>query len=157
MTRLNRITSANCPANRFISLFLCILDGDTGDLTFCNAGHNPPLIVRARGGYEQLTDAGSVLGMLPGTVYREYHATLAEGDALVIYSDGVTEAADPDGGEFGVEGLAAAVSPYIHVPVQTGAPVGAIIGHINMTLTTYTEGAQPADDVTLIVARRIAR
>ncbi len=42
MTRLNRITSTNCPANRFISLFFCILDGDTGELTFCNAGHNPP-------------------------------------------------------------------------------------------------------------------
>jgi sigma-B regulation protein RsbU (phosphoserine phosphatase) len=95
--------------------------------------------------------------MLPGTVYREYHATLAEGDALVIYSDGVTEAADPAGGEFGVEGLAAAVSPYIHAPVQIGAPVSAIVGHINMALTTYTGGAQPADDVTLIVARRIAR
>ena len=48
MTRLNRITSANCPSNRFITLFFCILDGDTGELTFCNAGHNPPLIVRAR-------------------------------------------------------------------------------------------------------------
>ena len=42
MTRLNRITSANCPSNRFITLFFCILDGDTGELTFCNAGHNPP-------------------------------------------------------------------------------------------------------------------
>ncbi len=51
MTRLNRITSANCPSNRFISLFFCILDGDTGELTFCNAGHNPPVIVRANGTY----------------------------------------------------------------------------------------------------------
>jgi len=47
MTRLNRITSANCPSNRFISLFFCILDGDTGELIFCNAGHNPPVLVRA--------------------------------------------------------------------------------------------------------------
>ena len=42
MTRLNRLTSANCPANRFITVFFCILNGETGDLTFCNAGHNPP-------------------------------------------------------------------------------------------------------------------
>ena len=46
MTRLNRITFANCPSNRFITLFFCILDGDTGELVYCNAGHNPPLIVR---------------------------------------------------------------------------------------------------------------
>ncbi len=49
MTRLNRITSANCPANRFISLFFCILNGETGELVFCNAGHNPPILVRANG------------------------------------------------------------------------------------------------------------
>ncbi len=54
MTRLNRITSANCPSNRFISLFFCILDGDTGELTYCNAGHNPPLIVRKSGAVEEI-------------------------------------------------------------------------------------------------------
>src|SRR3984957_6014261 len=72
MTRLNRITSANCPPNRFISLFFCILDGDTGDLTFCNAGHNPPLIIRASGTYDQIKGGGPVLGILPVVEYREY-------------------------------------------------------------------------------------
>ena len=58
MTKLNRITSLNCPSNRFISLFFCILDGDTGELTFCNAGHNPPLVIRANGEWEQLRGGG---------------------------------------------------------------------------------------------------
>jgi sigma-B regulation protein RsbU (phosphoserine phosphatase) len=150
MTRLNRITSANCPSNRFITLFFCILDGDTGDLTFCNAGHNPPLIIRANGSYEVLQGGGPVLGILPFIEYQEYHAQIDEGDALVIYSDGVTEANNPAGDEFEIEGLAAAVIP------DRGESAGTIISRINKDLLNYTKGAPPADDITLIVARRVA-
>jgi phosphoserine phosphatase RsbU/P len=150
MTRLNRITSANCPSNRFITLFFCILDGETGELTFCNAGHNPPLIIRVDGTYEQLNGGGPVLGILPSIEYAEYHATLAEGDALVIYSDGVTEANNPAGDEFEIEGLAAAMIPEREQPAAT------IISRINKAVSTYTAGAPPADDITLIVARRVA-
>jgi phosphoserine phosphatase RsbU/P len=150
MTRLNRITSANCPSNRFITLFFCILDGDTGDLTFCNAGHNPPLIIRADGKYEVLQGGGPVLGILPFIEYQEYHAQIDEGDALVIYSDGVTEANNPAGDEFEIEGLAEAVTP------GRSESAGSIISRINKALLSYTKGAPPADDITLIVARRVA-
>ncbi|HTA45890.1 MAG TPA: SpoIIE family protein phosphatase [Bryobacteraceae bacterium] len=150
MTRLNRITSANCPSNRFISLFFCILDGETGDLTFCNAGHNPPLIVRADATYEQLKGGGPVLGIVPFFDYQEFHAKLGEGDTLVIYSDGVTEANNPAGDEFEIPGLAEAVIR------SRDEAASEIIRHINKSLTAYTAGAPPADDVTLIVARRIA-
>jgi sigma-B regulation protein RsbU (phosphoserine phosphatase) len=150
MTRLNRITSANCPANRFISLFFCILDGDTGELTFCNAGHNPPVLIRANGSYRQLKGGGPVLGILPVVEYREYQANLGEGDALVIYSDGVTEAVNPAGKEFEIEGIAEAVIPH------RNQPAAAIVSHINKAVTAHTSGAPPADDITLIVARRIA-
>jgi sigma-B regulation protein RsbU (phosphoserine phosphatase) len=150
MTRLNRITSANCPSNRFITLFFCILDGETGDLTFCNAGHNPPVIVREDGTYDQLKGGGPVLGILPFIEYEEYHEKLNEGDALVIYSDGVTEANNPAGDEFEIEGLAEAVIPH------RGQSAATIIGRINKAVATYTAGAPPADDITLIVARRVA-
>jgi serine phosphatase RsbU (regulator of sigma subunit) len=150
MTRLNRITSANCPSNRFISLFFCILDGDTGELTFCNAGHNPPLIIRANGSYEQLKGGGPVLGILSHFEYQEFRAKFDDGDTLVIYSDGVTEANNPSGDEFEIEGLAEAV---IRSRTESAS---AIINHINKSLTAYTAGAPPSDDVTLIVARRIA-
>src|SRR5580698_8311908 len=150
MTRLNRITSANCPPNRFISLFFCILDGDTGEITFCNAGHNPPVIVRANGSYEQLKGGGPVLGILPTIEYQEFQAKLEEGDGLVIYSDGVTEANNPAGDEFEIEGLAKAV-----IEVRSRA-AAAIIAGINRAVAAYTAGAPPADDITLIVARRVA-
>jgi phosphoserine phosphatase RsbU/P len=148
MTRLNRITSANMPSNRFITFFFCILDGDTGELTFCNAGHNPPVIVRADGTYTQLKGGGPVLGILPFLEYQEYREKLEKGDALVIYSDGVTEANNPAGDEFEIEGLAAAV-----IPVRRKS-ADAIIAHINDDVTRYTAGAPQADDITLIVARR---
>jgi sigma-B regulation protein RsbU (phosphoserine phosphatase) len=150
MTRLNRITSANCPSNRFITLFFCILDGDTGELTFCNAGHNPPVIVRANGSYDVLKGGGPVLGILSFIEYKEFHAKLDEGDALVIYSDGVTEANNPAGRELEVEGLAEAVKPH------RNESASAIIAQINKVLVSYTAGAPPSDDITLIVARRVA-
>jgi sigma-B regulation protein RsbU (phosphoserine phosphatase) len=151
MTRLNRITSANCPSNRFITLFFCILDGDTGELTFCNAGHNPPVIARSNGTYDVLKGGGPVLGILPFIEYKEFQAKLDEGDVLVIYSDGVTEANNPAGDELGVEGLAEAVMPY------RNESASAIIGQINKSLVSYTVGAPPSDDITLIVARRVSR
>jgi phosphoserine phosphatase RsbU/P len=149
MTRLNRITSANCPANRFISLFFCILDGETGELTFCNAGHNPPLIIRAQGGCEQLKGGGPVLGIAPSFEYQEHRTVLGAGDVLVIYSDGVTEAVNPAGAEFEIEGLAAVVRTC------GSESAGTIIGEINKALAAFTAGAAPADDITLIVARRV--
>jgi phosphoserine phosphatase RsbU/P len=149
MTRLNRITSANLPSNRFITLFFCILNGDTGELTFCNAGHNPPLIVRADGTYQQLKGGGPVLGIVPSIAYEEYRERLECGDALVIYSDGVTEAQNPAGEEFDVDGLAQAVLPARQEPAET------VIARINEALLIHTGGAPPSDDVTLIVARRV--
>jgi sigma-B regulation protein RsbU (phosphoserine phosphatase) len=150
MTRLNRITSANCPPNRFISLFFCILDGDTGEITFCNAGHNPPVIVRANGSYEQLKGGGPVLGILPTIEYKEFQAKLGEGDGLVIYSDGVTEAINPAGDEFEIEGLAKAV-----IEVRSLAAKD-VIRQINEALVGFTAGAPQSDDITLIVARRVS-
>lgn len=149
-TRLNRITSANCPSNRFITFFLCILDGDTGELTYCNAGHNPPIIVRASGECEQLKGGGPVLGILPMIEYAEYKATLEFGDALVIYSDGVTEAADTHSEEFETDRLGAAVAQ------SRTEPSRMIVQHVNQAVAEFTAGAPQSDDITLIVARRVA-
>jgi serine phosphatase RsbU (regulator of sigma subunit) len=148
MTRLNRITSANCPSNRFITFFSCIVDGDTGEVAFCNAGHNPPLIVRKSGEVEELSGAGPVLGILGSIEYAEYRTHLDEGDTLVIYSDGVTEAANPEGEEFDTERLGAAVQR------SRTEPAGAIVEAVNRAVADFTAGAPQSDDITLIVARR---
>jgi sigma-B regulation protein RsbU (phosphoserine phosphatase) len=150
MTRLNRLTSANCPANRFITVFFCILNGETGELTFCNAGHNPPLIIRASGEYEKLEGGGPVIGILPFIEYQEYHNSLAVGDTLVIYSDGVTEAADATDDEFETDRLGIAVAKARHLPAT------AIVEAIKQAVTDHVAGAPQSDDITIMVARRVA-
>ena len=92
MTRLNKATCANCPSNRFITFFFCVLNTATGELTFANAGHNPPIVVRASGEAQMLEGGGPVLGILPVAPYSEQRERLGPGDLLVLYSDGVTEA-----------------------------------------------------------------
>ena len=150
MTRLNRLTSANCPANRFITVFFCILNGESGELTFCNAGHNPPLIVRADGSHEQLEGGGPVIGILPSIEYQEYKIGLEVGDTLVIYSDGVTEAADATDDEFETERLAEAVRRNRHLPATE------IVAAIKQAVVDHAAGAPQSDDITIIVARRVA-
>src|SRR5882724_3509637 len=92
MARINKATCAKCPSNRFITFFFCLLNPVTGDLTYANAGHNPPIIVRANGEAEMIQGGGPVLGILAIAPYSEMHARLEHGDMLVLYSDGVTEA-----------------------------------------------------------------
>lgn len=149
MTKLNRITSANCPSNRFISLFFCILDGETGDLTFCNAGHNPPQIIRTDGSCEQLKGGGPVIGILPSIQYQEYKVHMEVGDTLCIYSDGVTEAADPDSEEFETERLAEAIAKSRHLSAEQ------IVKDVNKAVADFTRGAPQSDDITLVIARRV--
>ncbi len=106
INRLNKITCQNCPSNRFITFFFCVLDPATGELAYCNAGHNPPVIVRVNGAVEYLDGGGPVLGILSIATYAEYRAKLEPGDVLAIYSDGVTEANNAKEEEFGDENFA---------------------------------------------------
>jgi phosphoserine phosphatase RsbU/P len=148
-TRLNRITAANCPSNRFITFFMCILDGDTGELTYCNAGHNPPILVRTSGACEQLKGGGPVLGILKSIEYKEFRNHLEVGDCLVIYSDGVTEAADTQSEEFETDRLGEAVAKHRTEPAAT------ILAEVNRAVAEFTSGAPQSDDITLIVVRRV--
>jgi serine phosphatase RsbU (regulator of sigma subunit)/pSer/pThr/pTyr-binding forkhead associated (FHA) protein len=149
ITRLNRITAANCPPARFITLFLCILDGKTGELTYTNAGHNAPLILRNSGAVDSLTDGGPPLGILADFSYHQYRTTLEPGDILAIYSDGVTEAASPDDEEFETVRLSQSIRE------RRDEPASDIITRVNEDILKWTKGAPAADDVTLILARRL--
>lgn len=150
ITRLNRITAANCPPARFITLFLCILNSTTGELVYTNAGHNSPIIVRKDGTYEPLTDGGPPLGILANMHYEKYTTRLEPGDTLVIYSDGVTEASSPEDEEFEIENLSRTLLALGEIPAAD------LISGVIEEIAKFTVGAPPADDVTLIIARRNA-
>jgi sigma-B regulation protein RsbU (phosphoserine phosphatase) len=149
VTRLNKSTCQNCPDNRFITFFMTVADPATGELVYANAGHNPPLLVRAAGGFEMLPGGGVILGILPKAAYSEFHATMQPGDALVLFTDGVTEAPDPRGDEFGEDRLAALVASMLH------RPAAEIVEAITTAVAEYTEGAPAADDITVVVVRRL--
>ena len=149
VNRLNQITCQNCPTNRFITFFICVLDPATGELAYCNAGHNPPVLVRADGTVEYLDGGGPVLGILPVANFSEYRANLAPGDVLAIYSDGVTEAMNANEEEFGDERFAEALKANRH----KGA--AEIVDSVTQALTAFAAGSPAADDITLVVARRL--
>jgi len=147
--RLNKAVAANCPDNRFITFFMSVIDPKTGELVYTNAGHNPPVVVRAAGGFETLKDAGGIiLGILPIAVYKEARVTLEPGDVLVLFTDGVTEAADPNDEEYGEERLAALVASMKDRPSEE------IVEAIHNAVAAFTQGAPAADDITVVVARR---
>lgn len=102
---LNRIAAESMPRGRFVTLFYAVLDTSRRFLTYCNAGHIPPVLVRRGGIFERLAEGGTVLGLFPGSAYSEAGVTLASGDRLVLVTDGITEAADAEDNEFGDERL----------------------------------------------------
>ena len=149
MARLNKTTCAKCPSNRFITFFFCVLDTATGDLAFANAGHNPPIIIRASGSAEMLEGGGPVLGIIPFAPYKEMHTHLDPGDMLVIYSDGVTEANNVNHDEYDEQ-------RFIEVLQQNREkPAAEIVTAVTKSLNEFAAGAPQADDITLVVAKRV--
>ncbi len=149
MSRLNKTTCANCPSNRFITFFFCVLDPATGELAFANAGHNPPIVMRANGEAHMLEGGGPVLGILPGAPYREMHARIEPGDLLVIYSDGVTEANNVNQEEYDEQRLITVLRE------NRSRTAGEIVGAVTRSLNEFAAGAPQADDITLVVAKRV--
>jgi serine phosphatase RsbU (regulator of sigma subunit) len=148
MTRLNKATCAQCPANRFITFFFSVLDAATGELAFANAGHNPPIVIRASGESQLLEGGGPVLGVLPIAPYSEQREHLGPGDVLVLYSDGVTEANNANFDEFGEERFIEVLKRHRH------EPAAGIVTAVTNALGEFAAGAPQADDITLVVAKR---
>jgi serine phosphatase RsbU (regulator of sigma subunit)/pSer/pThr/pTyr-binding forkhead associated (FHA) protein len=149
ITRLNKHTAANCPGNRFITFFMAVVNPATGELVYTNAGHNPPLLIRADGTVEDLKGGGIILGILPIAKYEDVHATMNRGDMLVLYSDGVTEAATPDDDDFGETRLG-----ELAASLRT-RPAHEIVAAVQGEVAKFAAGTPQADDITVVVMRRL--
>ena len=103
--RLNRILCELTPVSKFISFFYAILDSREKRLTYCNAGHNPPLLVRAEGTSTELTAAGAVLGQFPDWRYEQSDVQIGSGDTLLLFTDGLVEACNADEESFGEDNV----------------------------------------------------
>lgn len=150
MRVLNRTIQGQCPPNRFISLFCAAVDPASGEVIYCNAGHNRPVVVRAGGRLERLEIGGPVLGVLPEAGYEQGACRLDRGDLCVLFSDGATDAASEQGEEFGEQRLLELLRE------SCGRPAREVVERAIETLAGWTAGAPPGDDLTLAVARRTA-
>lgn len=149
--RLNQLLCMKTARERFVSLFWCYFDPQRSVLRYINAGHLPPLLIRPKssGAPEviRLDEGGPVLGLLPGARYTEASADVQAGDLLVVYSDGILEAENAAGAEFGESGVIATVGRYANK--TPGEICSAVLDDVKVFLGT----TPPQDDQTLLVAR----
>ena len=103
--RVNSVVCANIAAEKFVTLFYGVLDAEQKTMKYTSAGHPRPILKNASGRLTQLDNGGAVLGVFPNWKYQDSIVQLAQGDQLVLFTDGITEAAKADGEQFGEEGL----------------------------------------------------
>jgi sigma-B regulation protein RsbU (phosphoserine phosphatase) len=141
---VNRLLCRNMASGRFATFCYARIDPAAGRIDYANAGHNPPLLVRRDGSTETLTRGGMVLGVFPDTNYDQAQVPIAPGDRVVFYTDGITEARNADGDEYGDDRLlAAAVAARAR---SAEAIKAALLDDVN----GFT-GGRFEDDATLIV------
>ena len=145
---VNRLLCGQMIAGRFATLVYLRLDASRGEITYANAGHNPPLLARADGRVEALRSSGTVVGVFPDAEYREVSLPLRRDDRLLLYTDGITEARNGDGEEYGEERLAAALATHRHA---TGAALHAAIMD---DVRRFAAGGFEDDATLLVVAVR---
>jgi sigma-B regulation protein RsbU (phosphoserine phosphatase) len=117
-------------------------------MTYTNAGHNPPILIRSSGQVELLEGGGTVLGIMPEIGYEQRACQMEPGDICAVFSDGVTEAASPDDEEFGEERLTDLLVAARNKPLEE------VLDLVNRSLAEFTAGTPQADDITLVIVRR---
>jgi serine phosphatase RsbU (regulator of sigma subunit) len=147
VTRLNVQVVRHAPGTRFITLFYGVYQPLTGELRYVNAGHMPPLVLRAGGTCERLADGGIALGMFGASTYTEGRTLLCANEILAVYSDGITEAENPGGQPFDEQGLEAAL-----VTNRRGE-LGAIGAAVVRAVEVHTGDTRFADDLTILLLR----
>lgn len=150
MRKASLLLHESTERDRFVTAFYGVLDWKNGVLIFSNAGHNPPMLVHRDGGCEKLVEGGVALGVLSDARYEERPVALQDGDVLVLYTDGVSEAENARGEQFGEQRLEDLVRRHAH------SPAADILKRIVDTVTEWTGEKGANDDVTLIVVRKLS-
>jgi serine phosphatase RsbU (regulator of sigma subunit) len=139
--------SASTPQEVYLTLFMGVLSPADNQLRYVNAGHNPQFALHAAGGLERLESTGRPLGLLPGGDYVERRVRLSEGDALFLYTDGLVEATDAAGGEFGQQRL-----EDLLIDAQKGS-INEILTRVEQETRQHRGDLEAADDATMLVLK----
>lgn len=149
LARVNDLLTPDAQGGMFVTLFYAILSLETGELTYANAGHNRPLLLRSgTGKLEQLAKGAMALGVMEGIRHEERVASLEPGDYVIFYTDGVTEAFSPEGETYEEKRLRA----MIHA--AAGSSAQEMLEGIDDSVAAFIGDAAPSDDRTTMVLRR---
>lgn len=146
--RVNDLLCQNTGGNKFVTFFWGILDPAGGTLSYVNAGHNYPYLMRGDGGMERLERGGMILGVMPTvSPYEQETVRLHAGDCLVLFTDGVSEAMSRDSQEYGEERLEHVLRHTFRSSAQE------VLDAIHQDVLRHARGAQQSDDITMMVIR----
>jgi len=148
--RVSRLLFARTPPEKYATAVLAILEIETGTLSYVNAGHNPGLLVRTGGETRWLSSTGPPLGILPVAAYAAEEVRLQPGDTVLLYTDGITEAENPEEEEYGQDRL------HDVGQAHHSATLAEIAAAVEFDVENFARGVPPADDRTLVMVRRLA-
>ena len=148
VSRLNDSIIRQTTADRYITFFIALYNHKTQQLTYINAGHNPPLLVDPQGKFEELKTGGIFIGFMPWE-YERATIPFKKGDTLIMYTDGLVEAIDQEEVEFELNGLKKTVKANLNLPSEKLKE--EIINRVN----DHIGENQLSDDFTLLITRRI--
>jgi sigma-B regulation protein RsbU (phosphoserine phosphatase) len=149
MSKVNYLLWESIERNQFVTAFYGILDATNRTFAYSNAGHNPPMLIDVDGTVHFEERGGVPLGMFRDSRYYEYYATIAPGQILVLYTDGVTEATNSTGEEYGRDRLAEAVRDARDLPARD------MIDVLHRDLMKWTDGEGAGDDVTFFILKAL--
>ncbi len=144
MEEANRLLATQNTACMFVTMFHGVLDLSSGVLRYCNAGHNPPYLLRAQGGHDTLGATGIPFGIDAEMPCRIDETVLRPGDTLFLFSDGITEAFDTESAEFGTARLEAALE------AGRGGTAVDLVGDVLSATAAFAAGADQSDDITCL-------
>ncbi len=148
LARVNRILVAERATSLFVTVAHGVIDARSGVLTLASAGHDPIHVLRAGGGLESLDPPGRLMGMVADIAATSVRLQIEPGDAIVAHTDGITEARSPEGAFFGEERFLGILRAH------AGRSASDIVDAVIADVAAFRGGAEPYDDVTLLVIRR---
>ena len=149
LSKINNLLWDSIEDNRFVTAIYGLLDITNRTFVFANAGHNPPLLIKADGEYRYVEYGDTPLGMFYDARYHQHFIRFEKGQVLFIYTDGITEAANADGEEFGQDRFAKSVLTGINLPAKK------LIDHIRKDVADFTERKFLDDDGTLFIVKAL--
>ncbi len=145
----NRVMFHNSPEQSYVTFFLGDLDPESGELSYVNAGHIPPILYRKASGTHELLEAGgTVVGLFDGMEYQRGQTRLDPGDILAVFTDGISEAWGQDDEEFGEDRVTDLIKKHASLNAKE------LIDTIQQEVDQYTGGSRPSDDCTFVVVKR---